>query len=341
MPKPIDLHTLERELRKADDFSKLARRYFREVSGTPGKLSFELIDPDAIIPPPAARHRRATQYAFADIPGGIAGWLIRLEVDNRLDRYERRKQSHPDAIRVVAEGDSWFQHPLLNDLIDGINGDPAFNVLSLASGGSELCQMTCPKDYLTAVRTERPKLFLLSAGGNDFLEDIRRFVRPDRPPFPDAPDGYIKTAPFNRLLGQIRGWLRQIFADVLARGSSVERVLMHNYDYAIPVPPAKPSTPGPILDTRSGPWLGARFDELGFRDPGTRQAVAAVLLDRYREVCSEVAAEPRWGGRVEVFAFKRKLTRTHDWYDEIHPDNASAKKLAAEYLVRMKGPTNH
>lgn len=336
MPKPIDLHALERELRKTDDFAKLARRYFRETASKPGQLSFEVIDPSAIITPPSGRQRRATQYEFKDIPGGIAGWLIRLEVENRLDRYERRKATNPDAIRVVAEGDSWFQHPLLDDLIDCINRDPKFNVLSLASGGSKLGQMVDPADFLKAVRTEQPKLFLLSAGGNDFLADIRRFVRPDVAPFPDTPGGYIKMEPFRKLLEEIRSNLQKVFAAVLARGSSVERVLMHTYDYVIPVPPAKQSTPGPITDVRSGPWLGARFDELGFKDPGTREAVAKVLLDHFRAVCAEVAAEKHWDGRVEVFAFKRKLSRIDDWFDEIHPDNSSTKKLAAEFLERMK-----
>ena len=82
-------------------------------------------------------------------------------------------------------------------------------MLSLASAGSELSQMVDPADYLKAVRKEQPKLFLLSAGGNDFLGDIRPFVRPDRAPFPDTPAGYIKQQPYRALLEKLRGWLRK------------------------------------------------------------------------------------------------------------------------------------
>ena len=209
-------------------------------------------------------------------------------------------------------------------------------MLSLASGGSELRQMIEPADYLKAVTNEQPKMFLLSAGGNDFRGDIRRFVRPDRAPFPDSPAGYIKQAQFTGLLEDLREWLQQIFAAVLKPGSSVERVLMHTYDYVIPVPPANPSTPVPNTDGRAGPWLGARFDELRFRDEGTRFAVARAMLDQYRAVCFEVAAEPRWHGRVEVFTFKTRLTSASQWFDEIHPKDGPFGKLAAELLARMK-----
>lgn len=336
MPAKIDLMSLERALRNTDDFPKLARQYFKEVESSPGKLSFDLVDPGLIIPPPAGTDRRETHYEFKDIPGGIAGWLIRCEVNNRLDRYDERKLTQPNAIRVVAEGDSWFQHPLIHDLIDHINNDPEFNVLSLASAGSELGQMIDPADYLKAVRKEQPKLFLLSAGGNDFLGDIRPFVRPDRAPFPDTPAGYIKQPQYRALLEKLRGWLQEVFAAVLKKGTSVERVLMHTYAHVIPVPPANPSTPVPHNDDRAGPWLGLRFDELGFRDDNTRYEVAKAMLDQYRALCAEVAAEARWGGRVEVFSFKTELSKPSQWFDEIHPKNGPAGKLAAEYLARMK-----
>ena len=336
MPAKLDLMSLERELRKADDFPKLARKYFKTVQGEPGRMSFDLVSPDLISTAPADGDRRETHYDFADIPGGIGGWLIRCEVNNRLDRYEARKLSHPEATRVVAEGDSWFQHPLIHDLLDHIGKDPQFNLLSLASGGSELRQMVAPADYAKAVKAEQPKLFLLSAGGNDFLGDIRRFVRPDRAPFPDTPAGYLLQQPFGALLEQLRGWLQEIFSTVLKRGSSVERVLMHTYDHVIPVPPKNRSTPAPNTDGRAGPWLGARFDELGFRDDNTRFEVAKAMLDQYRAMCMAVAAEPRWGGRVEVFAFAKKLTRPGQWFDEIHPDDKWAGRLAAEFLTRMR-----
>ena len=45
------------------------------------------------------------------------GWVRRA----RHRRYRRTLQEFPDRLRVVATGDTWFQHPFVSDVVDQVS----------------------------------------------------------------------------------------------------------------------------------------------------------------------------------------------------------------------------
>ena len=178
----------------------------------------------------------------------------RVVVDGLYDRKRPRKrrrylqfkadQTYNGPI-MVAEGDSWFEHPLYPDLLDWAGKD--FAVLSLAKAGDTWSDMIDqdsqpPKRYsdgslmgLVHVVTEEdtslrpPKTILLSAGGNDLIGQIVQCVHPYDPRRNE--DDYINHAEFDKVLGQVMSDYRTKSAELIRMGKIV---LVHSYDYPNP-----------------------------------------------------------------------------------------------------------
>jgi len=75
---------------------------------------------------------------------------------------------------IVAEGDSWFNYPvLLSDVIDWITMEDNLAVYSVASGGDWLLNMLNAKKYIEQLSTLHPDVFLISGGGNDLVGSNR------------------------------------------------------------------------------------------------------------------------------------------------------------------------
>ncbi|MDP3293375.1 MAG: SGNH/GDSL hydrolase family protein [Nevskia sp.] len=330
MPKSIDLKELENLLEDADVTADVAKRYFDCGHGPDGKLQVTLRPGVVVTASGGDSGQRYWNYVFDDLDGGIAGWLIRTEMKNRLKKYRSKIAANPQALRIVAEGDSWFEHPLNRDLLDYLGRELDLAVFSLASGGTTLEQMLKPKDYLQAVIDEKPSVFLLSAGGNDFLGNIKPYLVPWTPkPGPTSseydPRDFV-SAQFATLLVTLKGWLDTVVGDVLGQ-RSVKRVVLHGYDYVLP---------NAADDDRSGGWVGKPMRELKITAEYLQAGIVRLMIDRYCELLQAVAADPRWKGKLRFVDFRGSLTRDYHWFDEIHPDAKQNRKLAAKMALTIR-----
>jgi hypothetical protein len=75
---------------------------------------------------------------------------------------------------VLAEGDSWFNYPIiLSDVIDWIGMEDNLAVYSIASGGDWLLNMLEGRKYVEELSVMHPDVFLISGGGNDLVGNSR------------------------------------------------------------------------------------------------------------------------------------------------------------------------
>ena len=73
---------------------------------------------------------------------------------------------------LVSEGDSWFQHPIENDIIDTLAWfTHGYKIRSLGAAGDRLSEMVQHLEFPQAIRDENPEAFLFSGGGNDFVDE--------------------------------------------------------------------------------------------------------------------------------------------------------------------------
>lgn len=106
--------------------------------------------------------------------------MNRIKNRKRNERFMRsirngfRDPGKPKKQVILAEGDSWFNYPiLLTDVIDRIGMDPDLAVYSIASGGDWLLNMLSAQDYVEELSILHPDVFLISAGGNDLVGSRR------------------------------------------------------------------------------------------------------------------------------------------------------------------------
>ena len=93
-----------------------------------------------------------------------------------------RDLNNKNHITVLAEGDSWFNYPIiLTDIIDRINMEKDLAVYSIASGGDWLLNMLDGRQYVEELSIIHPDWFLISGGGNDLVGSRRlaTILQPD------------------------------------------------------------------------------------------------------------------------------------------------------------------
>lgn len=101
---------------------------------------------------------------------GATRWLNSLKNDRRKELYVKKIMRPPQGglKKVVAEGDSWFNYPLiLTDILDWISMDKNTAVFSLASASDWLVNILASREYVNGLSVHQPNFFLMSGGGND------------------------------------------------------------------------------------------------------------------------------------------------------------------------------
>ncbi|ETX27267.1 SGNH/GDSL hydrolase family protein [Roseivivax isoporae] len=255
---------------------------------------------------------------------GLEGGLIVQSLNNRERR--KRQRAYRDRIaagwsgpRIVEEGDSWFQYPLLlEDIVDHMMRDHA--VLSLSGAGHTLAQMLRQNEILAAISRERAAALMLSAGGNDLFENgnIARLIEDVRPGM-SAND--LVGARFDAFLSEVIGLYRGLLQRVHSAFPHVV-MLIHGYSAAF---------------SRMDRWVGRPLKEAGVMPVAVQNRVVEVMLARFNAAQKRLAAEPAFHGKLVHVDLTGLGREPGQWYDEIHmssSQNRAAADLFADALRR-------
>ena len=155
----ISYAELMRQLRDEDIDETSLRQYFTELPDQSAAFAPAIgIDPKRV---------EMDSDLEGDIAVGAFNWLCKRK---RQKRYRRKIESGNYTVKIVEEGDSWHQYPiLLNDIVDQLFNDYA--IYSLSGAGHLLEDMLEEDEITDALRREKPDLLLLSGTGNDMVGD--------------------------------------------------------------------------------------------------------------------------------------------------------------------------
>ncbi|GAA4471028.1 hypothetical protein GCM10023189_60800 [Nibrella saemangeumensis] len=297
-----------------------------------GVVSGEGLQPELVLKP-------EIQLIEGD-PGQKGLWSdVKLAISNgianriRLRQYEQNLIRYPARLRIVAEGDSWFQYPFqVRDVVDYLAG--VYNVYSVAGSGDRLVNFLAtpnPK-FLQVLAQVRPAFFLLSGGGRDLFGDaFRSFLRQqpdDALPFPQC---YLnETLP--PVLHKLQEEQRRIFR-LVTMGYPEVKVLVHGYDYAIPVDPdAYP---------RKDSWLGKCMVGCGILSQADREALIRFMVDAFNQRLEAVANEFPQVSYLDLRGVVRRTDRLEDyWFDEFHPNDKGFLSVTSRFVKRMNDMRN-
>ncbi|MGQ7846030.1 D-Ala-D-Ala carboxypeptidase family metallohydrolase [Granulosicoccus sp. 3-233] len=303
----ISLEELQMQVASGNITEDDLRKYFEldpEKSG-PFAPRFRINPRTVKVPPEGGYSARSAQLL------NLANWLARAD---RRHRYEERIRGGYTGPRIVSEGDSWFQFPvLLKDTIDHVSDHHA--VYSLGAAGDLLERMAHQQEYLKALDDTGASILMLSGGGNDLvaggalashLESYHRDL---------SPADYLLPS-FDELLGNAFGYYERILRQV--RGSFPHvHVLYHGYDYSIP---------------DNGRWLGKPMQERGIRSRELQAAITREMVDRLNRGLRRLSRSIPKVTYIDC----RGTVRHDQWYDELHPTNEGYGAVAALFLREIR-----
>lgn len=215
---------------------------------------------------------------------------------------------------IAAEGDSWFQYPiLLKDVIDCVFDHYA--VLCRSEAGDTLDNMVKEKEYLDALERTGGRLLLLSGGGNDLVAggELARHLRDFDPSL--TPSQYLLPS-FNDVLDAAIANIERIVRDV-GRAFTSAAVICHGYDYVIPA---------------NGKWLGKPMKSRNIKDVKLQKAIADIMVDRLNLRLRTLADQSPRLSYVDC----RGVVGPGRWHDELHPTNAGYADVATRIEAEIK-----
>ncbi|UFH53249.1 caspase family protein [Spirosoma sp. KNUC1025] len=249
---------------------------------------------------------------------GLANRIARAR---RNRRYRKTLKNFPNRLKIVSEGDSWFQHPLVSDTIDHLAAHYA--IFCVAAAGDTLRNMTMPignppiEEYLKAIDEQNPRVFVLSGGGNDILgEQFRRYIKAGVPAG-SAPVAYLDNLLASDL-DSLQAMYRTIFKTLTDKYHDLQ-ILVHGYDYVIP------------LSVTNKGWLGRYMIEKGIMDQQTRKGILHYILDAFSQRLTAVAREFPAVSYIPTLG----TVPDNEWYDEIHPNGEGFARVAEKFRSRI------
>ena len=275
--------------------------------------------------------------AERNIISDVKLWLgNQIESAQRRKRYRNLKQD-PNRTRIVAEGDSWFQYPILvEDTLDHLY--KLYAIRSFAEAGDTLENYLKKREYLDAIEDEGADFFLVSGGGNDILgEQFESFLR-------DAPDPndvtlqkYFKRSLADQLT-HLEGYYEAMFSELLDRYPDLH-ILVHSYDYVLPVDTDDPANKG------KSSWLGQYLIKRKIQPQAEREQCIHFIMDAFNDRLKDVVAKTnekfKQEGddadhkRVSYIDVRNVVNRT-SWFDEIHPTNEGFQLVANRFITEIE-----
>lgn len=289
----------------------------------------------------------------------------------RQQRYQKKIEEFGNSIKIVSEGDSWFQFPIfLDDIIDQIfepkkpfTGENPYAIYSLGTAADRLDLMVEKEEFIQPIRNIQPAYFLISGGGNDLrgkggkgieevifkLSDNDKPLKPQRPKSKNRNDDisngeyyarryidyakeYIDEKKLAVKLESVMSSYKKLFDKVFGEPAFSEGIILcHGYDYVRPI--------------KGGRALGEKLGEKNITDEEVMGDILANVINRFNEELVKVIDKHDHKDRI-VHVDCRGAAGRNDWHkdvligkiarDDFHPNNAGFEKIAERFIQKLE-----
>lgn len=316
---------LEQLLQSKNPNTEEILKYFDLVESSPFNLDLKLKENIEIIPDEGeALSLGAKDWAL--------NFLNNRSRKKRHKRYYEFTSLHPETPRIVSEGDSWFQHPLVEDIIDHLLS--YYPIFSLGAGGDTLRNMHRKAEIERAIKAIQPDFLLLSGGGNDILgEQFYYYLNDYSAGFPPGqnPGRFLNE----RFATELEN-LSKIYLDICSSLTALFpnlKIITHGYDNIIP---NNPNVPKKWYLSTDKSWLGDPMEKRGITNQEDKEAIIRYILTIFNR--NLMSAEKKL---KNVFHLDlRDTVQAHQWEDEIHPNKDGFQNIALIFKEKIRTLTN-
>ena len=263
-----------------------------------------------------------------------------VELVTARNLHIRSSRPSPQGL-LVAEGDSWFDHPG-GDVLSALE-DLGFDVEANAHCGDTLEDMSFNPRQLAdlhrllsrvKVSGRTPKALLLCGGGNDIAGDeFGVLVNHAASGLPALNAAVLEGVIDGRLKVALAHWIGAV--DAVARGvfGLPLKIVIHGYDY--PVPDGRGATFGP--QRPKGPWFRPGFWFKGHTNLQRNRGVVRDLINRLNDMQVSLVEELELPNLIHV-DLRNTLSSVlyeNDWDNELHPTEAGFRSLARKIAAAL------
>jgi len=259
---------------------------------------------------------------------------------------------------LIAEGDSWFDYPAFQDIVEALEKVHQFRVRSAAHHGDTAEGMAYEDNQLDKTRrvfaeqaelddppgSKTPKAIVLSAGGNDLAHIMDAILNHSRSGLPIVNDDIVRGLLDVRVKAAMCSLISSLIAFSEHYFKKKLPIIVHGYGYVVP-----DGRGFPILGL-SGPWLKPGFKAKGYvtADPQSpaeleRNAeIMRALIDRFNVIVASLPAVPAFAGVVKYADLRPAFSFAipgdayqQDWRDEMHATTRgfrSAARIIADLI---------
>lgn len=247
--------------------------------------------------------------------------------------YYRLVEDYPKAVRILAEGDSWFAYPRRfiyfgapSNVVQILAERNYYVIYSTASIGDEVASMMTGEQkfsFTKRLATNEFDIILFSGGGNDIVGkyDFDLFLRPRQ-----SAELWQDCIDIERLANKL-DLIESVYVELMERvdyysANPGVKVVSHNYDFCVPSPEGYELFDlFPIGES----WIYPFLMEKQFTDRAEQQAVIRFMLARFGERLARV--EQKYPGKLFVADTQGTLA-DNQWRNEIHPSPAGFRKIS-------------
>jgi hypothetical protein len=247
---------------------------------------------------------------------------------------------------LLADGDSWFDYPLGQDVLDYLYNYFKHRVTKLARAGSTLNELVYgPGDLLQSdpsqgttrltevvrkLREQTFDAFLFSGGGNDI-------AGPEFFSFVNHAASHLTNPNAEVLHGVVSATFQKAYEDmieVLQAEAEKQKIklpiFVHGYDY--PWPDGR----GAVALGIVGPWFDATFQKKGYpfehhdqQQLLKRRTILNQFIDAFNAMLD--AIEKKYTGIVQKVPLLGTLPNIDQWANELHPTNPGFLAIAWKF----------
>jgi hypothetical protein len=235
--------------------------------------------------------------------------------------------STPQNIKIVAEGDSWFDYPLNKDVVDYLI-KKGYAVSKWSKAGDELENMAYNtvslSNVLSSVRLLKPKFVILSAGGNDVVgKEMIHYLNHVN----SGLDLFRKEIFTLAMNTAVKAAIERIIENIWNVNTETQ-VIMHGYDYAKPT--------GERYDIFgigiTGPWILPAFNKKGIDDRATQDSIIKEMVDIYNSVL--ITLEDTYPN-FHHLDLRGQFPNDSEWDNEIHLKSNGFKQVSEKYHKKI------
>lgn len=274
------------------------------------------------------------QSEYADLLGVIAQKGLRIRVASGESDATTEEVVTRDPVRMLAEGDSWFDYPLFvkGGIIPRLEKRLGVGILNMAKAGDEVRYMLGVKqrlDLIDRLKKGPPgggkwEVLFFSGGGNDIVGDpmalwVRDWYSSAKP------EDLLDAKRYQAALDLVMGGYEDL-VDVRNAYSPDTHIVVHAYDIAFPN--------GAKACHFFGPWLKPTFDLHGFpKSVDTRRAVVKVMLTQFAERLDAF----KKAHKNIIFVNKQgTLKKECAWHNELHPSDDGFDTMANAFAEAVR-----